>query len=181
MVNFFTIMLSIMLAFAPAPKQELSIQQIDEAKAMVEYRHEQIREEARLRAEEQKETTTINNITHKIETSTENSEIVEETVVETTEANLELWGTYNVTFYCPCPQHCNSWIGARGNRLTEYYSVAMPNLPMGTVIEIRGSLGYDGRYVVEDISPRGICDIFVNDHSQIPSFGTCRAEIYIVR
>ena len=188
-MNIFTILLSIALALVPALKQELTMQQIDEARILVEQRHEAIREEARIRAEEkakadeQKKQSAIHaDIVSKTEPISDSVELKEEVITETeksdTDGEMELIGNYNLTFYCPCPQHCNNSLGAAGVGLTPYRSVAMTNVPMGTEVYIEGSPGYDGWYIVQDISPSGIIDIFVNHHSEIPGWGTARVKVY---
>lgn len=186
-MNIFAILLSLALALVPAPKQELTAQQIDEAKILVEQKHEAIREEARIRAEQKakaeaeakkKQQVVVN----KTEPETETAGVVEEIITEAenveTEAKMEFIGNYNLTFYCPCSIHCNGDVGYSGKHLTPYRSVAMPNVAMGTTVYVEGSPGYDGFYVVEDKSPGGIIDIFVNHHSEIPGWGTARVKVY---
>jgi 3D (Asp-Asp-Asp) domain-containing protein len=95
------------------------------------------------------------------------------------EQQLETYlGIYTVTFYCPCPEHCNSWVGARGTQLTPWVSCATSDsLPFGTVINVTGF----GEVVVEDRGVGDGCiDIFVSDHSEIPSYGMTTAEVYLV-
>lgn len=100
------------------------------------------------------------------------AEVVAEQQIET------YLGMYTVTFYCPCPEHCNSWVGARGTQLTPWVSCATSDsLPFGTVINVTGF----GEMVVEDRGVGDGCiDIFVSDHSEIPSYGMTTAEVYLV-
>lgn len=86
-----------------------------------------------------------------------------------------LLGTYTVTWYVPTEYGGN--IGALGVPLTDGYSVAMPDYSLlGHTILIEGY----GYYCVQDVSPSGIVDIFVNDLSEIPSYGMDTANVYLI-
>lgn len=86
-------------------------------------------------------------------------------------------GTFTITFYCPCPECCDSWIGAAGVTLTEGYSIALPGYEyLGRTFYIEGF----GTYVCQDVSPAGICDIFISDHNRIPGWGMTTAYLWEV-
>lgn len=100
---------------------------------------------------------------------------VEETTAEV--ESLVLFGTYTVTFYCPCSECCNGNIGALGVELTPWYSIALPDYSyLGRTFYVDG-FGY---FRCEDVSPAGICDIFVSHHSEIPSYGMTTAYLWEV-
>ena len=86
-------------------------------------------------------------------------------------------GTFTVTFYCPCAECCNGNVGALGVELTPWYSIALPDYSyLGRTFYVDG-FGY---FRCEDVSPAGICDIFVSHHSEIPSYGMTTAYLWEV-
>lgn len=83
-------------------------------------------------------------------------------------------GTYTITFYSPDEA---SNIGAFDNVLTPYYSCAMPDASF-----LRHTLyieGFGYRYC-EDISPDGICDLYVGSIDEIPDYGMTTGDVYII-
>lgn len=89
-------------------------------------------------------------------------------------------GDYTITFYCPCEQCCGRWAWsnctASGAVPQAGHTVAAgESLPFGTELYIE-EFGY---YTVEDRGvPDGWIDIYVNDHSEIPSYGMTSAAVY---
>ena len=90
-------------------------------------------------------------------------------------------GDWTITFYCDCEQCCGQWAGlnttASGNTPIPWYTVAAGySYPFGTVLYIEG-FGYF------EVMDRGVsdgwADIFVNNHSEIPSYGMTTASVYI--
>lgn len=111
----------------------------------------------------------------------EESGNVEETTTEEPETDMQYQGKWRVTFYDNCSQCCGKWAGgptASGVYPTANHTVACgKNIPFGTVIYIEG-LGY---YVCEDRGVgNGCIDIYVNNHSEIPSWGVGYFDAYIV-
>lgn len=108
----------------------------------------------------------------------ETESVVEESTVpeeQTVQNTTTLLGTYKVTWYTPSATYGN--IGAMGVALTDGYSVAMPDYTLlGRTVLVEGY----GYFRVEDISPSGIVDIFVNYESEIPSYGVDTANVYLV-
>ncbi len=107
---------------------------------------------------------------------------VEEEFVEEPQEVLTYVGDWTVTFYDDCPECVGQYAGmmqtASGNVPTAGWTVAAgPSYPFGTILYIEG-FGY---YEVQD---RGVSDgwvdIYVNDHSEIPSYGMTSAAVYIV-
>lgn len=85
-------------------------------------------------------------------------------------------GTYTCTFYCPCEEHCNGSLTASGEYAIPWGSVACEGLPFGTTIYIEDF----GTFVVLDRGcGSGVIDIFVNHHSEIPSYGMIDKAVYI--
>ena len=107
-------------------------------------------------------------------------EVVEVVEVQTDSSSsgaLADIGTFTVTFYCPCAEHCNGSVGALGVELTPWYSIALPDYSyLGRTFYVDG-FGY---FRCEDVSPAGICDIFVSHHSEIPSYGMTTAYLWEV-
>lgn len=85
-------------------------------------------------------------------------------------------GTYTCTFYCPCEECCNGSLTASGEYAIPWGSVACEDLPFGTTVYIEDF----GTFVVLDrgCGP-GLMDIFVNHHSEIPSYGMIDKAVYI--
>lgn len=91
--------------------------------------------------------------------------------------NMTYLGEYTVTFYCPCPEHCNGSLTASGQEAIPWGSVACADLPFGTTVYIEGF----GNFTVLDRGVGSGCiDIFVGHHSEIPSYGTTSASTYIL-
>lgn len=113
-----------------------------------------------------------------VEAATE--EVVEVVEVQTNSSSsgtLADIGAFTVTFYCPCAEHCNGSVGALGVELTPWYSIALPDYSyLGRTFYVDG-FGY---FRCEDVSPAGICDIFVSHHSEIPSYGMTTAYLWEV-
>lgn len=119
-------------------------------------------------------------------------EVIEEPVIEeiepepvedyTYEESLTYVGDWTITFYCDCAECVGQYAGlmqtASGNTPSAWYTVAAGySYPFGTELYIEG-LGY---FVVQDRGvPDGWADIYVNDHSEIPSYGMTTASVYIV-
>ena len=103
----------------------------------------------------------------------------EETEIET---QLILLGTYQITFYDDCPQCVGKWayqgITASGAPCRANHTIACGlDIPFGTVIYIEGL----GTYVCEDRGVGyGCIDIYVNNHSEIPSWGMGYFDCYII-
>lgn len=108
-------------------------------------------------------------------TDTEVSEEMPAPADESDYQNHTLIGEYKVTWYSP--EECGSNIGALGIALTAGYSCAMPDYSMLGKTVLIENYGY---YRVEDISPAGIIDIFVNSISDIPSYGVDWQNVYVV-
>lgn len=90
-----------------------------------------------------------------------------------------LLGSYRVTFYCGCSSCCGQWAGsptASGAYPTVNYTCACgDNIPFGTTLYVEGL----GTYVCEDRGVgNGCIDIYVNDHSEIPSWGMDYLNVY---
>ena len=93
--------------------------------------------------------------------------------------NLIYQGEFTVTFYDDCEACCGraGATTASGVYPTAGHTIAADGYEFGTVLYIEG-FGY---YVVEDRGvPYGMIDIFVNDHSEIPSYGITTASVYLV-
>ena len=93
--------------------------------------------------------------------------------------NLIYQGEFLVTFYDDCEACCGraGATTASGVYPTAGHTIAADGYEFGTVLYIEG-FGY---YVVEDRGvPYGMIDIFVNDHSEIPSYGITTASVYLV-
>ena len=91
-------------------------------------------------------------------------------------------GDYRVTFYCSCSSCCGQWTGgptASGVMPTANHTAACgEQIPFGTVLYVQG-LGY---YTCEDRGVGNECiDIYVNDHSEIPSWGLDYIATYRVQ
>ena len=109
-----------------------------------------------------------------VEVCYEEEEVYEDSSSSGTLADI---GTFTVTFYCPCAEHCNGSVGALGVELTPWYSIALPDYSyLGRTFYVDG-FGY---FRCEDVSPAGICDIFVSHHSEIPSYGMTAAYLWEV-
>lgn len=99
----------------------------------------------------------------------------------TTEQKQEkvLLGSYRVTFYCGCSSCCGQWAGgptASGAYPTANYTCACgDDIPFGTILQIEGL----GTYICEDRGVGNECiDIYVNDYSEIPSWGMDYLNVY---
>ena len=93
--------------------------------------------------------------------------------------NLIYQGEFLVTFYDDCEACCvrAGATTASGVYPTAGHTIAVDGYEFGTVLYIEG-FGY---YVVEDRGvPYGMIDIYVNDHSEIPSYGITTASVYLV-
>lgn len=115
--------------------------------------------------------------------SGDNSDYGDEySVSEVDESGLVYVGDWTVTFYCQCEQCCGKWAWsnstASGAVPQAGWTVAAgPSYPFGTILEIEGF----GTYEVQDRGvPDGRVDIYVNDHSEIPSYGMTVSSVYIV-
>ena len=98
---------------------------------------------------------------------------------ETQKGDKLYLGSYQVTFYCSCSSCCGQWAG--GPTASGVYPKAShtcacgDDIPFGTKIYIEGL----GTYVCEDRGvPNGWIDIYVNDHSEIPSWGLAYLQTY---
>lgn len=140
---------------------------VDEPKSeVVEEVVETVEPEAEVAVEQVEETVYVD-----VETAEEMPTPADELAQNTS----TLLGTYTVTWYVPTEYGGN--IGAMGVPLTDGYSVAMPDYALlGHTILIEGY----GYYCVQDVSPSGIVDIFVNDLSEIPSYGMDTANVYLI-
>lgn len=90
-------------------------------------------------------------------------------------------GDYRVTFYCACSSCCGPYangITASGNLVQANHTCACgSDIPFGTKLYVEG-LGY---YICEDRGVGSGCiDIYVNDHSEIPSWGMDYIATYLV-
>lgn len=88
-------------------------------------------------------------------------------------------GNYRITFYCSCASCCGQWAGgptASGVYPTACYTCACGDeISFGTELYIEGL----GVYVCEDRGvSNGCVDIYVNDHSEIPSWGLDYLDVY---
>lgn len=106
--------------------------------------------------------------------------VAEETYVE--EETLTYLGAYTISFYCNCEQCCGqfAWMNmtASGREPLPWYTVASgSDLPFGTRLYVSG-FGYFE--VMDRGVPSGWLDVYVNDHSEIPSYGITTADVYIV-
>ncbi|SCW56522.1 SH3 domain-containing protein [Ruminococcaceae bacterium YRB3002] len=94
--------------------------------------------------------------------------------------NKTLVGTFSVTFYIPV----NGNRTASGTTATMGRTVAANknDFPFGTVIYVENDpLGGDGYYTIEDRGVgAGVIDIFVDERSDIPSYGVTTRKVYIV-
>lgn len=91
-------------------------------------------------------------------------------------------GEYRITFYCGGSCCCGEWAGsptASGVMPQANHTCACgSDIPYGTTIYIEG-LGY---YVCEDRGVGSECvDIYVNNHSEIPSWGLAYIATYQVQ
>lgn len=85
-------------------------------------------------------------------------------------------GTYTVTWYSREAVGYDA-PGASGNGLTPGYSCAMPSYDLlNCTILVEGY----GIYHVDDVSPAGICDLYVSTNAEIPGYGMDTANIYII-
>ena len=90
-------------------------------------------------------------------------------------------GDYRVTFYCGGACCCGQWAGsptASGAWPQANYTCACgSDIPFGTTLYVEGL----GEYVCEDRGVGSGCiDIFVNSHSEIPSWGLAYIPTYEV-
>lgn len=91
-------------------------------------------------------------------------------------------GDYRITFYCGGPCCCGEWAGsptASGTTPKAKHTCACGNdIPYGTVLYVQG-LGY---YVCEDRGVGSGClDIYVDNHSDIPSWGLAYIATYQIQ
>lgn len=91
-------------------------------------------------------------------------------------------GEYRVTFYCGGSCCCGEWAGsptASGAWPQANHTCACgEDIPYGTVLYVEG-LGY---YTCEDRGVgEGCIDIYVNNHSQIPSYGLAYINTYRIQ
>ncbi len=91
----------------------------------------------------------------------------------------EYLGQYRITFYCNCSSCCGQWAGgptSSGVYPTAQHTCACgEEFSFGTQIQIQEL----GTYVCEDRGvSNGQIDIFVNNHSQIPSWGLAYLKTY---
>ena len=88
----------------------------------------------------------------------EETDVYEETYEEVYEETYVDYGWYTAKWYSGS---VGSW-GYSGRELISGYSVASPDFPQGTVLQITGG-GLDGVYRVDDTGcPSGIIDFFYN-------------------
>ena len=116
-----------------------------------------------------------------VESGEESVEYAESDELEqyVTEDSLIYQGDFTVTFYDDCEECCGraGATTASGVYPTAGHTIAADGYEFGTVLYIEG-FGY---YVVEDRGvPYGWIDIFVNDHSEVPSYGITTASVYLV-
>ena len=109
---------------------------------------------------------------------TENTEeVVQSDYIDDSTSNMTYLGEYTVTFYCPCPEHCNGTLTASGQEGIPWGSVACADLPFGTTVYIEGL----GEFTVLDRGVGSGCmDIFVGYHDEIPEYGMTTASTYIL-
>ena len=112
---------------------------------------------------------------------TDTVEFVEEAVqsdyIDDGTSSMTYLGEYTVTFYCPCPEHCNGTLTASGQDGIPWGSVACADLPFGTTVYIEGF----GEFTVLDRGvDSGCMDIFVGYHDEIPEYGMTTASTYIL-
>ena len=94
--------------------------------------------------------------------------------------NLIYLGEFTITFYDDCEMCVGANAGlmrtASGTTPTANHTIAADGFDFGTTLYIEG-FGY---YVVEDRGvPYGWCDIYVNDHSEVPSYGITTTSVYL--
>lgn len=117
------------------------------------------------------------------ETETEAETEPETTIAETGSPQMIYLGAYRITFYDNCPACCGQWaymgITNSGAPCQASHTIACGyDIPFGTVIYIEGL----GTYVCEDRGvPSGCIDIYVNNHSEIPSWGCAYMNCYVVQ
>lgn len=85
-------------------------------------------------------------------------------------------GGYTITWYSADKVGYDA-PGASGNGLTPYYSCAMPDYDLLNCTIYVEDYGF---FHVDDISPGGICDLFVNSVAEIPSYGQDYQMVYLV-
>ena len=91
-------------------------------------------------------------------------------------------GAYRVTFYCNCSQCCGIWagssVGASGMSLIPWYTCACGSeIPFGSRLYIEGL----GEFMCVDRGVGwGCVDIYINDHSEIPSWGAGYFDTYLI-
>lgn len=85
-------------------------------------------------------------------------------------------GVYTVTWYSREAVGYDA-PGASGNGLTPGYSCAMPSYDLlNCTILVEGY----GIFHVDDVSPAGICDLYVSTNAEITGYGMDAANVYIV-
>lgn len=92
------------------------------------------------------------------------------------EAGQTYIGAYTVTWYSR-EEFGYDAPGASGNGLVPGYSCALPDyayLNHTVLVE-----GY-GIYHVDDVSPSGICDLYVASNAEIPGYGMESANVYLL-
>lgn len=85
-------------------------------------------------------------------------------------------GGYTITWYSADKVGYDA-PGASGNGLTPYYSCAMPDYGLLNRTIYVENYGF---FHVDDVSPGGICDLFVNSVAEIPSYGQDYQMVYLV-
>lgn len=118
---------------------------------------------------------------------TELEEVVEEVPEEMEEVPnnntnelVDTWvslGVFKITAYCSCAYCCNKSDGitASGTTATEGRTIAMYDVPLGTVLRFNGQ-----DYIVEDRgTPYGHIDLFMSSHEQALQFGVQYTEVFM--
>lgn len=91
-------------------------------------------------------------------------------------SGMQPLGGYTITWYSGDKVGYDA-PGASGNGLTPHYSCAMPDYGLLNCTIYVENYGF---FHVDDISPDGICDLFVNSVSEIPSYGQDYQMVYLV-
>ncbi len=90
--------------------------------------------------------------------------------------DMQPLGAYTITWYSRDMIGYDA-PGASGNGLTPYYSCAMPDYGLLNCTIYVENYGF---FHVDDVSPGGICDLYVNSVSEIPSYGQDYQMVYLV-
>ena len=114
-----------------------------------------------------------------IEPASEPVEVIEELPTPADEfayRDMVPLGGYTITWYSRDMVGYDA-PGASGNGLTPFYSCAMPDYGLLNCTIYVENYGF---FHVDDISPGGICDLYVGSVSEIPAYGQDYQMVYIV-